>query len=81
MFDLSQPFTERLEERDASSSTPTARCDPEHEVVEEQSLDEKLPSVVTDAARGTLAKSINCSQPRGNHNVLTHHPKDSTCEV
>ena len=56
MLDLTQPFTEGLEERDASSSTPTARSDPQcivlnatagrdpqYEVVEEKHLDDKLP--------------------------------------
>ena len=51
MLDLLTPFTEGLEECDASSSTPTAGRDPKHEVVEEKSLDEKHPSVVPDAAR------------------------------
>ena len=48
-LDLLQPFAAGLEERDASSSTPKARGGPTHEVVEEQSTDEKLPSVATDA--------------------------------
>ena len=53
------------------------RDDPKHEVVEEQSLDEKLPSVLTDAEGGTRAtdakseKVIVGSQPRGNHNMFT----------
>ena len=87
MLDLLQPFTEGLEERDASSRTPAAGSDPAHEVVEEQSHDEKLPSVATDAGRDTLAedtksrKSIIGSQPRGNHNVFTHYPKGLNCEV
>ena len=38
-----------MEERDATSSTPTTRGDSTHEAVEKHSLDEKLPSVVTDA--------------------------------
>ena len=87
MLDLLQPFTEGLEEQVASSSTPTARGGPKHEVVEEQSLDEKLPSVVTDAVGDTLAedtkskKSIIGSPPRGSHHVFTHYPKDPKCEV
>ena len=88
LLDLLQPFTQGLEERDASSSTPTAGNDLEHAVVEEQSLDEKFPSVVTDAGGDTLAtgtqskKGVIGSQPRGNHNVLlTHYSKDSNCEV
>ena len=66
---------------------PTARGEPTREVVEEQSHDEKLPSVVTDAGGDTLAtdtkskKGILGSQPRGNHNVFTCHPKDPNCEV
>ena len=43
MLDLLQPFTEGVEERDASSRTPAAGSDPAHEVVEEQSHGEKLP--------------------------------------
>ena len=82
MLDLLKPFTEELQERDASSSNPTTRGDPKHEVVKEQSLDETLPSVATDAARDTLAKDTKSkkgiigSQPRGNHNVFTHYPED-----
>ena len=69
-------------ERHASSSTPTARCGPTHEVVETQSHDKKLPSDATDAVGDTLAKETKSkkdiigSQPRGNHNVVTHYPKD-----
>ena len=48
MLDLSQPFTEGLEDRDASSSAPTARVGL-HGVIEENSLDDQLPSFVTDA--------------------------------
>ena len=61
------------------------RSDLEHEGVEEKSLDEKLPSVVTDAEGNTLAKDTKSkkgiigSQPRGN--VFTHFPKDPNCEV
>ena len=87
MLDLLQPFTEGLVERDASSSTATAWNDSKQEVVEEQHIDEKLPSVATDAGRDSLAqntkskKDIIGSQPRGTHNVFTHYPKDSNCEV
>ena len=87
MLDLLQPFTEGLEKRDSSSLTPTIGRDPKHEVVEEQSLDEKLPSVATHAGRNALAKdtkskkSIIGSQPRENHKVFTHYPKDPNCEV
>ena len=56
MLDLLQPFAEGIRARDASSSTPTARGGPTHEVVEEQSHDEKLPSVAADAGGDTLAK-------------------------
>ena len=55
ILDLIQTFTEGLEERYAPSSTPTAEGDPTH-VVEEQSLDDKLLWVVTDAGGDTLAK-------------------------
>ena len=51
MLHLLQPFTEGLEERDASSPTPTAGSDPTHEVAEEQSRGEKYFSVATDAGR------------------------------
>ena len=47
-------FTEGFEEREASSSTPTAGA---HAVVEEQSHDEKLPSVATDAGCDILTKN------------------------
>ena len=50
MLDLSQPLSEGLEDRDASSSTSKARCDPKHELVEEQSLHVNLPSVAPDKA-------------------------------
>ena len=52
---------EREEERkdfrvdDASSSTPKAESDFKH-VIEEQPLEDKLPSVVNDVGRDTLAK-------------------------
>ena len=49
MLNLLKPFSQRLTEQVASSSTPKAGGDLKHEVVEEQSLDDKLPSVVTDA--------------------------------
>ena len=56
MLDLLKPFTAGSKGRVASSSTRTDRGDPKHEVVKPKSLDEKLPSVVTDAGRGdTLA--------------------------
>ena len=57
------------------------------EVVGEQSRDENLPSVVTDAGGASQAKDtksikgIICSQPRENRTVFTHHPKDPNCEV
>ena len=81
MLDLLQPFTEGLEERDAYSSTPTAGSDPTHEVVAEQSRDEKLSLVATDVVRDTLAedtkskKGVIGPHPRGNHKVFTHYPK------
>ena len=80
MLDLSTPCTKGLEEYDASGSEPV-------QVVKEKPLDDKLPSVVIDAGRDTLAKAtvskkgIIGSQPRGNHNVFTLHPKDPSCEV
>ena len=64
----------------------TPSCDPKH-VDEEKPLDDKLPSMVTDAGRDTLAKEtmskrgIIGSQPRGNHNVFIHCPKDPDCEI
>ena len=87
MLDPLEPFAEGPEEYDASSSTPTARGAGEHEVVEENSFGDQVSSVVTDAGGGALAKDpkskkgIIGSQPRGNHNVFTHHPKDPICEV
>ena len=60
--------------------------EPTHEAVEEQSHDEKLPSVATDAGRDTLAKGAQSkkgiigSQPRGNHNMFARYPKDPNCE-
>ena len=87
MLDPLEPFAEGPEEYDASSSTPTARGAAKHAVVEENSLRDKISLVVTDAGRETLAKDTKSkkgftgSQPRGNHNVFTHHPKDSNCEV
>ena len=70
-LDLLKPFAEGIEERDASSSTPTAGGDFTHEVVEEQSLDEKLPSFATDAGGYILAEDTKSkegtirSPPRG----------------
>ena len=58
-----------------------------HEVVEEKSLNEKLPSFVTDTGKDTLTKETKSkkdaigSQPKGNHNVFTHFPKEHKCEV
>ena len=86
MSDLLKPFTEGLEEHDASSSTPNAGSDPK-QTLKEKPLDDKLPSVVTDAQRDTLAKDTKSktgiigSQPRVNHNVFTHYPEDPNCEV
>ena len=51
MLDLLQPLKTGTQERDASSSTPTARRELSHEVAEEKPTDEELPSVVTDAGR------------------------------
>ena len=56
-------------------------------LIKEQPLEDKLRSVFTDAGRETLAKETKSmkgiigSQPRGNHNVFSHYPKDSNCEV
>ena len=50
MLDLLKPSTEGLQEYDVSSSTPKAWGDPKH-VEQEKPLDDKLPSVVTDAGR------------------------------
>ena len=59
---------------------------PTHEVVEEQSRDEKLPSVVTDAGGERYSgkdtkkkKGIIVCQPRRHHNVFNHYPKDPNC--
>ena len=77
----------RLEEHDASSSTPTAGGAAKHEVVEEKSLGDKISTVVTDAGGDTLAKDTKSkkgiigSQPRGTRSVYTHFPKDPICEV
>ena len=55
--------------------------------MEEKSLAAKVPSVVTDAVRDTLARDteskegVTVVQPRGNHNLFTHYPKDPNCEV
>ena len=87
MLLLLKLFTEGLQEYYASSSTPTARSDLTHEVVEEQSHDEKLHSVATDVVRDTLANGIKSkkgilgSQPSGNHNVFSHFLIDPICEV
>ena len=86
MLDLLKPLTEGLKEYDVSSSIPNARNGPKH-VDEEKPLDDKLPSVVPDAGRDTLAKDTKSkkgiigSQPRGNHTVFTHYPKGPNCEV
>ena len=57
MLDLLQPFTERLEKNEIHlPQLRQVKSDPKHEVVEEHSLDEKLPSVATHAGRNTLAK-------------------------
>ena len=73
MWDMLQPFTEGLEEYDASSPTPKAGGGPKHEVDEEQSLDEKLPSGVTDAGRDTLAKDTKSKKGTSvpNHDETT----------
>ena len=87
MLDLLKPPTEGLEVRDASSSAPKARSDSKHALVEAQSIAVRLPSVVTDAAGDTLAKDTKSkkgiigSPQREIHNVFTHYPKDSNCEV
>ena len=54
--------------------------------IDEQPLEDKL-TVATNARGDTLAKGTKSedgiigSQPRGNHNVLTHYPKDPNCKV
>ena len=74
----SKLFTEGFQEYDAVLRL---------HVIEEQPLEDKPPSVVTDAGGGTLAKESKSEkgiigpQPRGNHNVFTHYPKDPNCEV
>ena len=87
MLDLLKPFAEGFKENDASPSTPKARSDSTHFIEDNQSLEDKPTSVVTDAGRDALTKEtkskkgIIASQPRGNHNVYTHYPKDPLCEV
>ena len=71
MLDLLKPFAEGLEERNAFSSTPTARCGTTHEVDEEKSLVEKLPSVATDAVWDARAKDTN----RNCVHSLTERPR------
>ena len=79
MLDLLKPFPEGFQERDGSSSTPTAGGAAKHEVVEEPSLGDKFSSVVTEAGGGTMAevprvrKESSVPQPRGNNNVFTIH--------
>ena len=60
--EVEDTMSEGLEVREASSSTPTAWGDPEHDVVEEKSIDDKLPSVVTNAGVDTLAKETKCKK-------------------
>ena len=56
-------------------------------VFAEQPLEDKPPSVVTDAGGDTLAKEtkskkgITGSQSRGNHIVFTHYLQDPNCDV
>ena len=86
MLDLLAPFTDGLKEDVACPSTPNARGDPVH-VIEEQLLEDKPPSVVTDARRDTLAKETKSekriigSQQRGYQKAFTRYPKDPNCEV
>ena len=87
-IDLPQPFTRGLQKRDVLSSISTARGSPEHEVVDEQSLDEQLTSLrchrcgVDTLAKDTKReKGIIGSQPRRSRNVFIHHPKDPIYEV
>ena len=59
------------------------RGDPKHEVVEEQSLDKKLLSVVTDAERDTLAKDTKSKKGTIVSQMcsLIIQEEDHNCEV
>ena len=78
-------FAEGIEERDASSSTPTAGSDLTHEVVEEQFLYEKLPSFVTDAGGDILAKDSKSKEgttlPKDPTVMFVRRPKNNTSQV
>ena len=88
ILDLLQPFTEGSEERDASSSTLTAWCDPAHEVVEEQSLDEETSLGCQRCAEEILWHTIprvrkvsSFPNQEETTKVFTQFPKDPNCEV
>ena len=55
------------------------------ELSKKKSLGDELPLVATDAGGDTVEKETKSktgiigSQPRGNHNVFTHCPKDPNC--
>ena len=59
-----------MEERDASSSTPTARGNTKNEVVEAKSLDEELLSFVTGAEGDTQVSSVPNQEKSGHKNAL-----------
>ena len=83
MLDLLQPVAEKLNKR--------RRCiffnSKSSKHVTKKNLDDKLPSVVSNATRDTLAKEtknkkgIIDSQPTEKHNVLTQHPEDPSCSL
>ena len=87
MLNLLQPVTEICVKKKTMHllQLQKLRCYPKH--VTKKNPDDKLPSVVTDARRDTLAKEtknkkgINDSQPREKHNVLTQHPKGPSCSL
>ena len=72
MLELLMPFTERLKEYDTSTATPNAGGGPQH-VVEEKPLDDKLPSVVTDAGRDTLEK-----ETKSKKGIINSQPRETT---
>ena len=86
MLDVSELFTEGVEEDDGLLSTIKARGAHMHGI-DEQPLEDKLPSVVTDAGGDTLARETKSkkgtigSQPTGNHTVFTLYLTDPMCWV
>ena len=85
MLDLLQLLTEGLKERDASSSTPTARVTPGMKLSENNLLVSNFPWVSPMQGEILWQKIPRprkvSSVSRGNRIVFTHYPKDSNCEV